>query len=223
MKTKNVILPIGLILFVVFLVVAFVVPSEFTITFWVAFGFTVASFALNIYKWVEYFKTNKNLNSKFLNIPILNVSYYYVIIQMILFLVFKFAYMLPAWIVIICNVMSLAFALIGFITISSSVDYIQTVDERIKPKVNYIKALQTDVELVAESVDDLKTKEILTKLAEKICFSDPMSNEQLLGLERQISENVELLKSAEENEISGIVEVIDKFIDERNKKCKILK
>lgn len=223
MKTKNAILPIGLILFVVFLVVAFVVPSKFTMTFWVAFVFTVVSFVLNTYKWVEYFKTNKDLNSKFLRISILNVSYYYMIIQLIIFLVFKFAYMLPTWIAILCNILFFAFALISFITISSSADYIRTVDEKIRPKVNYIKNLQADVELIAASTDDLKTKEELTKLAERIRFSDPMSNEQLWGLEQQISGNVELLKNAEGNDLLAIVEIIEKLLDERNKKCKIHK
>ena len=223
MKIKKVILPIGLVLFVVFLIVAFAVPSKYTMTFWVAFLFTVISFVLNTYKWIEYFKINKDLNSKFLNIPILNVSYYYMIVQLVSFLVFKFAYMLPVWISIIWNALIIAFALIGFITISSASEYIQSVDEKSKTKVDYIKNLQADVELIATSTDDLKTKEMLDKLAEKIRFSDPVSNELLSDFELQIYENVELLKTAEKNDVPVIVGTIEKLITERNKKCKIFK
>lgn len=223
MKTKKTILPIGFVLFIMFLVVAFAVPSKYTMTFWVAFVFTVISFGLNTYKWIEYFKLNKDMNSKFLNIPILNVCYYYMIVQLVSFLVFKFAYMLPVWISIVCNVLIIAVALIGFITISSASEYIQAVDQKRKTKVDYIKSLQVDVELIATSMDDLKIKEMLDKLAEEIRFSDPLSNEILADLELQISEKVESLKTAEKNEVPAIVETIEKLIMERNKKCKILK
>ena len=63
--------------------------------------------------------------------------------------------------------------------------------------------------------------EWLTQLAEKIRFSDPMSNEQLADMENKISVKVMELKTAA-NKVEIITELTS-LLDDRNKKCKILK
>lgn len=76
----------------------------------------------------------------------------------------------------------------------------------------------------------MKTKRLITLFivmfltlwfAEKIRFSDPMSNEQLVDWENKISTKVLELKPAA-NKVEIITELTSLF-DERNKKCSILK
>ena len=88
-------------------------------------------------------------------------------------------------------------------------------------KVFYIRELQADIELLADNESDHDIKTALTQLAEKIRFSDPISNEQLTDLERQISNKVAELKTAT-SKMESIRE-LNLLLNERNKKCKNLK
>ena len=58
-------------------------------------------------------------------------------------------------------------------------------------------------------------------LAEKLRYSDPMSDETLAALEREIADKVNVLKTTADKTQSAAE--IALLLDERNKKCKILK
>lgn len=98
---------------------------------------------------------------------------------------------------------------------------IERVEQKVQGKVFCIKNLQVDIEILASAEKDTKTKEQLEQLAEKVRFSDPMSSEQLASLEEKISLAVENLKSSD-NKLK-IIEELNLLLDERNRKCKILK
>lgn len=88
-------------------------------------------------------------------------------------------------------------------------------------KVFYIRQLQVEVELLASKETDPAVRTELNRLAEMIRYSDPMSHEQLAGLEEKISAKVAELKTAA-NRPELITELIS-LLEERNLKCKILK
>ena len=98
---------------------------------------------------------------------------------------------------------------------------IEKVEQKVQGKVFYIKNLQVDIEILASAEKDAKTKEQLEQLAEKVRFSDPMSSEQLASLEEKISLAVKNLKSSGNK--MKIIEELNLLLDERNRKCKILK
>ena len=72
---------------------------------------------------------------------------------------------------------------------------IERVEAKVQKKVFYIRELQAAIELLADNESDAAVKTALTHLAEKIRFSDPMSNEQLADLENKISTKVAELKT----------------------------
>lgn len=88
-------------------------------------------------------------------------------------------------------------------------------------KVFYVRELQADIELLANGEKDSEIKAALMQLAEKIRFSDPMSNEQLVDLENRISVKAAELKTAASR--AEIIAELNSLLDERNKKCKIFK
>lgn len=98
---------------------------------------------------------------------------------------------------------------------------IERVEAKVQKKVFYIRELQADIELLADNESDATVKTALTQLAEKIRFSDPMSNEQLADLENKISTKVAELKTASSKLV--IITELNSLLAERNKKCKILK
>lgn len=62
---------------------------------------------------------------------------------------------------------------------------------------------------------------MLTQLAEKIRYSDPMSDEQVSDIEDRIAAKIAEMKSSTDK--VKIINELNSLLDERNKKCKLLK
>ena len=209
------------IAFVLLNVIAFAVPTAKTATFWTAYAFTAIDFASQIVIWKFAFKGADTLKSKFLGIPLISVGITYLIIQIIVFAIFMAFPIVPTWIAIVVCALILGISAICLIGTETGREEINRVEEKVEKKVFYIKSLQVDVEMLVSAETDTDTKMALTKLAEKIRFSDPMSDEVLVDLEAEISAKVKELKTAE-NKLA-IIAVLDSLITERNKKAKLLK
>ena len=220
-KNKGMAYAVLSIAFVLFNVIAFAVPTAKTATFWIAYVFTAVAFALQIAIWKFAFKGSDTLKSKFLGIPLILVGITYLIIQIIVFAIFMVFPIVPTWIAIVVCALILGISAICLIGTETGREEINRVEEKVEKKVFYIKSLQVDVEMLASAETDSDTKAALTKLAEKIRFSDPMSSGALTDIETEISAKVKELKTAENK--SEIITIIDSLITERNKKAKILK
>ena len=222
MKKNNLISYFALgIVFALFNVIAFVIPTDKTATFWIAYVFSVVAFAVQIPLWKIAFGKKDTLKSKFLGIPVVHVGLTYLITQLIAFAVFMILSMLPVWLAIVVCSIILAISALCAIAGQAGANEINRVEEKIKVKRAFIQFLQTDIEMLAETETDSETKIALKKLAEKVRFSDPMSHEMLGELESRITAKVEDMKTSS-NKIS-LVREVEVLLIERNKKCKILK
>ena len=222
MKKNNLMSYLALgIVFALFNVIAFVIPTEKTTTFWTAYVFTVVAFAAQIPLWKIALDKKDTLKSKVLGIPVIHVGIAYLIIQLIAFAVFMVFPTLPVWLAVIVCAIILATSALCIIAGQAGANEINRVEEKIKVKRAFIQFLQTDIEMLAESETDTETKAELKKLAEKVRFSDPMSHEMLGELESRISAKVEEMKTATDKK--GLIAEINILLTERNKKCKILK
>jgi hypothetical protein len=220
-KNKSMAYAVLAIAFVLFNVIAFAVPTAKTATFWIAYAFTSIAFASQIAIWKFAFKGADTLKSKFLGIPLISVGITYLIVQIIAFAVFMALPLTASWIALVVCALILGISAICLIGTETGREEINRVEEKVEKKVFYIKSLQVDVEMLASAERDTDTKAALTKLAEKIRFSDPMSNEVLAELEAEITSKVKELKTAENK--AEIITVLDSLITERNKKAKLLK
>ena len=209
------------ILFILISIITFAVPTVKTATFWIAYVFTAAAFAAQIGIWKTALGKGKTLKSKFLGFPVVHIGIVYAVIQVIAFAVFMFVPTLPAWsAVVVCSVIA-GISAVCMISADAGRDEIERVEAKVQKKVFYIRELQADIELLADNESDATVKTALTQLAEKIRFSDPMSNEQLADLENKISTKVAELKTASSKLV--IITELNSLLDERDKKCKILK
>lgn len=220
-KNKGMACAVLAIVFVLFNVIAFAVPTAKTATFWIVYVFTAVAFASQIAIWNFAFKGTDTLKSKFLGIPLISVGIIYLIVQIIAFTTFMALPLTASWIAIVVCALILGISAICLIGNETGREEINRVEEKVEKKVFYIKSLQVDVEMLASVEADVDTKAALTKLAEKIRFSDPMSSGALTDIETEISAKVKELKTAENK--SEIITIIDSLITERNKKAKILK
>lgn len=209
------------ILFALVSIIAFAVPTVKTTTFWIAYVFTAAAFAAQIGIWKTALGKEGTLKSKFLGFPVVHIGIVYAIIQTVAFAVFLFVPTLPVWsAIVVCSVIA-GISAVCMISADAGRDEIEHVEAKVQKKVFYIRELQADIEQLADNETNADVKTALTQLAEKIRFSDPMSSEQLADLENKISAKVLELKTAP-NKVEIITE-LNSLLDERNKKCKILK
>lgn len=209
------------ILFALVSIIAFVVPTAKTTTFWIAYVFTAAAFAAQIGIWKTALGKEETLKSKFLGFPIVHIGIVYAVIQVIAFAVFMFVPTLPAWsAIVVCSIIA-GVSAVCMISADAGRNEIERVEAKVQKKVFYIRELQADIELLTDNESDATVKAALAQLAERIRYSDPMSSEQLADLENKISSKVAELKTTS-NKLEIITE-LNSLFDERNKKCKILK
>ena len=213
-------LPLGIV-FALFNVITFIVPTDKTVAFWTAYAFSVVAFAVQIPLWKIALGKKDTLKSKFLGIPVIHVGITYLIIQLIAFAVFMILPTLPVWLAVVVCTIILAISALCAIAGQAGANEINRVEEKIKVKRAFIQFLQTNIEILAETETDAETKAALKKLAEKVRFSDPMSHEMLGELESRISAKVEEMKTVADKK--ALIEEITTLLTERNKKCKILK
>ena len=220
-KNKGMAYAVLAIVFVLFNVIAFAVPTAKTSTFWIAYVFTTIAFASQIAIWKFAFKGADTLKSKFLGIPLISVGITYLMIQLITFTIFMAFPIAPSWIAIVVCALILGISAISLIGTETGREEINRVEEKVEKKVFYIKSLQVDIEMLASDETDDDIKAALTKLVEKIRFSDPMSNDVLADIEAEITAKVKELKTAENK--TEIIKVLDSLLTERNKKAKLFK
>lgn len=222
MKKNNLMSYLALgIVFALFNVIAFVIPTEKTAAFWTAYVFSVVAFALQIPLWKIALGKKDTLKSKFLGIPIIHVGMTYLLIQLVAFAVFMIFPTLPVWLAVVVCAIILAISALCAIAGQAGANEINRVEEKIKVKRAFIQFLQTDIEMLVEGEKDAETKAALSKLAEKVRFSDPMSHEMLGELESRISAKIEEMKTVADKKV--LIGEVTTLLTERNKKCKILK
>lgn len=206
------------ILFALVSVVVFAIPVVKLAAFWIAYAFTAVAFAVQIVIWKATLGKEKTLKSKFLGFPIVHIGLVYLALQVAALGVFRFAGTLPAWsAVVACSVIA-GVSAVCVISADVGRGEIERVEEQVREKVFYIRQLQTELELMAEREAAVETKAALARLAEKLRFSDPMSDESLAEIETQIATKISELKTAEDK--ASRIHEIGLLLDERNRKCK---
>lgn len=209
------------VLFILVSVIAFAVPVAKTTTFWILYAFTVIAFSAQIVIWKTALGRGESLKGKFLGFSVVHIGIVYLVGQILVLAVFLIFPALPVWsAVIACTAIAGVFA-VCIIASCVGRSEIERISEKAQKKVFYIRELQTDVELMAAAERDADTKTAFAQLAEKIRFSDPMSNEKLTDLEAEISAKIAGLKTVA-NKMEAVAE-LTLLLDERNRKCKIFK
>ncbi len=209
------------VVFVLFNIIAFVIPTNKTVVFWTAYAFSVVAFAVQIPLWKIALGQRDTLKSKFLGIPVIHIGITYLTIQLIAFAIFMIFPTLPVWLAVVVCTIILALSALFAIAGQAGANEINRVEEKIKVKRLFIQFLQTDIEMLVETETDDETQAELKKLSEKVRFSDPMSHEMLGELESRISAKVEEMKTVSDKKV--LIGEIDVLLTERNMKCKILK
>lgn len=216
------------ILFVVLTIVVFAVPLVKNGVFWVSYLFALLSIILLGYAIYKGFSRDAPLASKFYGFPVARVGLVYMAAQLILSLLFMaLATILPLWVVLVVCVIALGAAGVGLITTDAMREEILRQDEVLKKDVLAMRTLQSKTRMLTGQCADPETANLLSKLAEAIRYSDPVSCEALQQIEFDLAQTVDELQNAVvEQEYAAARELIKKAentLTERNRLCKLNK
>lgn len=198
-------------------------------SFWLSYVFMLISFATLTIS--AYLLKNRNVKPKdwLLGYPVLRHCAIYIVLELIASILFMgLDYAGCPWgVALVVQLLLLAVHLVFIISCFLAKETIEDIQANVKVKTSKIKLLQVDVEMIAESSNNVDIKEAFAKLAEQIRYSDPMSSDLLSDLEDQIAYVIEQAKtSASMDNVRDALPLCKKaslLLSERNKKCKILK
>lgn len=219
------------ILFVIFNVIAFAVPCLFpnTTKYSGSFGigYTFISLAFIGQLICSYFAIKtENAKKLFLNIPLLTISYTSLILVAIVSAIFMAVPILPTWIGAVICITVFGLSAISVIKAKIAADIVSEIDDKVKTKAMFIKSLTIESENLVLSAKSTQSRAAAQKVYEVVRYSDPMSNIGLADIESQIAYKFNSFSNAVENNSDGIYEAADEIIhllNDRNKKCKLLK
>lgn len=220
MKNKTPYIVIA-ILFVLFNVIAFAIPTEKTSVFWIGYVFTVIAFAVVGFVWYLTIGKKQDLKSKLLGSSVAYISAVYLAVQFVAFLAFMFVPSAPSWCAILVCVLILGISAVCMITTNAGTEIITATENKVAVNRQFIKDLQIEVEMLAETETDAEIKQKLTELAKKIRLSDPMSDLSLAELEDELSAKVAAIENSNDRAVA--IKEAETLLLKRNKKVKALK
>lgn len=236
-KRVKVYVAVWVILFAIFNAVCFVTPSDivasdcmiydkFGGSFWLGYAGIAIAFIGNLICGC-YALSSENKTKVFYNIPVIRVNYTGLILNLIFGSVVMIVPDFPMWVAVLVLILILGFNAIAVIKAAAAADIVEGIDEKISNKTMFIKMLTADAqELTSRAATD-ELKEECRKIEEKVRYSDPMSNIALVDTEDQITA---AFRTFSEAVLEGDLELsrteaenLSVLIDNRNRKCKLLK
>lgn len=225
MSSKKTISLTTFIVFIVYSIVMFVVPTEKDYNFWFVYVFTVISimfaggaFFLNL--------TRKSAERNAKNSAFVYVGWEYFITQTAIGF-YELFHPVYSGTSLMVNTILLGVNIIILSILSTEKKEIDRVEKKINEKVFFIKNLQEEIETLKQNMDQQSIRNEFDDLSEVVRYSDPMSHSKLYEIENKIE--IEMSKIKEQinqgnfSTISDEIEEIKKLVDERNRKAKMYK
>ena len=219
------------ILLALFNVIAFVAPGwenhdKFTGGFWAGYVLiTLMLIGQLICGWIAL--KDDNSQKVFYKISLVRINYAGLIVSFIVGGLCMLISPPPYWVGIIVCAIVLVATVLPLIKAAAAVEEVEQIDKKIKVQTFFIKSLTVDADTLMARAKSEEIKAECRKVYEAIRYSDPMSDDALASAESQITLAFAKLTEAVEADNAETVketarEVII-LVNDRNKKCKLLK
>lgn len=220
------------ILVVIFNVAVFAIPNEmagiskFNGAFWSGYVFITLAFIGQFICAAFAFKA-ETPSKLFLSIPIITISYFALIISIVIGLICMLIPVIPNWIGIILCVLVLGISAVSVISAQSAAAIINENEKKVTAETSFIKSLSIDAKnLIAHAKTD-ESNSAAKKVYEAIRYSDPISNKKLNDIEEKIKKEFNVFANAVMTDNTSDIVLSKKeiiaLIADRNSKCKMLK
>lgn len=211
---------------IAFVSVGLIGDKKYTPSFWI--GYILITLIFIGHLICAYFAFKGDSAKKlFYNISLIKTSYTALIASFIIGGLCMLIAPLPYFVGIIACAIVLAVSIISVVKAVVAIDEVTNIDNKIKESTKFIKALTTDAETLTSYAKNEEIKTECKKVYEKLRYSDPMSNEELNGIETEIKFKFDELSSAvKANDGEAVNKAANELmllITDRNNKCKLLK
>lgn len=216
------------VLLILYILTVFLIPFAKTAVFWLSFAVTLIAFVvLTISLYIAFVKS-PDAKSKFYGFPIARIGAFYGLIQLVVGLLFMaLGKWLPVWLAALVYAFLLGTAVLGLISTDAVAEQIQVQDTKLKKSVTLMRGLQSKLNQMAFQCGNPDAATTVRKLAEELRYSDPVSNDSLADIERDLSAVVDELQAAViDSDSAAIKQLCHKasaILTERNRMCKLNK
>lgn len=199
--------------------------NDMKVVFWFAYGFMALAFVLQIAALVTG-RYENGMQSVFFGLPMIRVSLLYFIFTGVLSVAFmillSFGVKVPFMLMFVPEVILLGLYAIAFIVSLTHRNVVVAIDRKIKQNVFAIRSLVSDVEDIADTVTDASLKQKLSRLAEDIRYSDPMTDQSVAAYDAQIKDSVDtlarLVGAGELDRAAAQITLTQNLISKRNRR-----
>lgn len=215
---------VAAVIFVLYNIIAFVIPFGHTGAFWLSYIFTLVSFVVVAVSVYIAFARKDDAKSRFYGFPIARIGVVYGIAQVVVsVVVMALSVLIPWWIPLVVYAVGLGAAVIGLIGAEAIVEEIEIQDVKLKDNTAMMRALQSKISQLAAQSEDAA----IQALAEEIRYSDPVSCEQIADAEADLVAVVDQLQAAyidgEQEAMAQLCRKAMALLAERNRLCKLNK
>ena len=210
------------IVFAVYNLIVFISTPNMTVTFWVAYAFSVLSF-VSLACVIVFNGTNKDNVIYGFSIYAVNIAY--LVLQIIVGSIFIVFSAISVKITIVTEVVSVFLVIALFLLLGKTNG--QKLTDDTKDKVLFIKLLSNDIAVLIDKTSDTTILSRLEDLKDTIDSSDPMSHTSLALVDQKISNKIanlsDIVSANDTVKVEEVIDEIEQMLAERNRKCKVLK
>ena len=219
------------VLFVLFNVITFFfgglnVEKLRSVNFWIGYVFIMIALIGQLICSKKAFEAD-NAQKLFYRISLLRVSYIGLAVSFVIGALCMTIPALPYWIAVIICAIVLAFQVFSIAKATAAASEIERIDEKIKTQTFFIRSLTVDAATLMEQASSPAVRAECNKVYEAIRYSDPMSHDALASAETQITlkfeEFSEIVKTGNIESVTPAAKELVVLVENRNKKCMLLK
>lgn len=221
-----------LVVFALYNVLVWVIPfpkKDFT-SFLINYIASIVMFIAQPIIYKIAMKNDNSLKSVLYGLPILKVGYLYAIIQSIItilsYIVGAFI-AIPLWISIVLSVLVIAFVLIGVLLTDTYRDEIEKIEVSAPTTKKFVTELRNESSSLANKINQEPIHTKLVEFKELVRYSDPVSVEELVDFEEEITQKFDEMKKLAVSdkilEATKMLEEITNMMNDRNNRCKSYK
>jgi hypothetical protein len=216
------------ILVVVYNVCYFAIPFPKTGAAWISYVFTWIAFGVSLYSLKIAFDGAEELESKVYGFPVVRIGYLYMAAQVVfglLICLLGYGVKVSTWIPLVVSVLLLGLTLIGMIAADVVRGTVEKTVEKTRQQTSQMKYFKLDAAGLSDMAQGDTLKTAVIKLEEDIRYSDPVSNDALVGIEERLQREMDFLRGmltsgGEEKAVLEQVQKVRNLVSERNRLCK---
>lgn len=234
MKIKKLAITVFSIIFVAFTLISFFaygnsLSKNYDAPFFIGLIIALLGYVMAL---VSVIKLDLDSKEKtFLRISVIRTAYGVSIVSVLFAVIYMFILPMfmktPVWLGGVLAVLIIAFGVSSFVKSNTAIEYVEQVETKVKEKTFFIKSLTVDADALASKASTPEIKAVAKKVYEVIRYSDPMSNDKLAGVDLKIEKLFDEYQNAvnanDYELVKQTASALTEAVEERNKKCKLLK